>query len=89
MLWTFYGAPAVAGLIFVVSINVAGLVLETIYVFIHFLFGNNISRVHFHILYRHLQSPLLFAIHPTGIGQSIVVIKFFENRAISALKMDI
>lgn len=62
MLWTFYGAPAVAGLIFVVSINVAGLILETIYVFIHFLFGNKIGRVHFHILLPSLAITVAFCI---------------------------
>jgi hypothetical protein len=46
MLWTFYGAPAVAGLIFVVSINVAGLVLEGTYVTIHLIFGTPKSRVY-------------------------------------------
>jgi hypothetical protein len=46
MLWTFYGAPAVAGLIFVVSINVAGLVLEGTYVIIHLIFGTPKSRVY-------------------------------------------
>lgn len=46
MLWTFYGAPAVAGLIFVVSINVAGLVLEITYVTIHLIFGTPKSRVY-------------------------------------------
>lgn len=45
MLWTFYGAGAVAGLIFVVSINVAGLILEGCYVTIHLLFGTHDSRV--------------------------------------------
>ncbi|KAG0567408.1 hypothetical protein M758_7G145400 [Ceratodon purpureus] len=44
MLWTFYGAGAVAGLIFVVSINVAGLIMEGCYVTIHLLFGTHNSR---------------------------------------------
>ncbi len=45
MLWTFYGSPVVASLVFVISINGAGLVLEAIYVAIHLLFGTSQSRV--------------------------------------------
>ncbi|KAH8974806.1 hypothetical protein BDL97_01G120600 [Sphagnum fallax] len=44
MLWTFYGSPVVASLVFVISINGAGLVLEAIYVAIHLLFGTSQSR---------------------------------------------
>lgn len=45
MLWTFYGSGAVAGLIFVLSINVAGLIIEGCYLTIHLLFGSHSSRV--------------------------------------------
>ncbi|KAG0602806.1 hypothetical protein M758_10G042500 [Ceratodon purpureus] len=44
MLWTFYGSHAVAGLIFVLSINVAGLIIEGCYLTIHLLFGTHSTR---------------------------------------------
>jgi solute carrier family 50 protein (sugar transporter) len=47
MLWTFYGAGAVAGLVFVVSINVAGLIMEWCYITLHLLCGTHDSRVRY------------------------------------------
>ena len=45
LMWTFYATNAVAGLMLVLTINVAGVIIEGIYVFIHLLFGNFESRV--------------------------------------------
>lgn len=45
LMWTFYGTDSVAGLMLVVTINVAGLIIESCYIFIHLIFGNYESRV--------------------------------------------
>ncbi|KAG0614707.1 hypothetical protein M758_6G197600 [Ceratodon purpureus] len=44
LMWTFYGTDAVAGLMLVLTINVAGLIIESTYIFIHLLFGDAESR---------------------------------------------
>uniref|UniRef100_A0A7I4A2J4 Bidirectional sugar transporter SWEET n=1 Tax=Physcomitrium patens TaxID=3218 RepID=A0A7I4A2J4_PHYPA len=45
LMWLFYGTSSVAGLMLVLTINAAGVVIESIYIIIHVLFGDFESRV--------------------------------------------
>ncbi|XP_024386982.2 bidirectional sugar transporter SWEET5, partial [Physcomitrium patens] len=44
LMWLFYGTSSVAGLMLVLTINAAGVVIESIYIIIHVLFGDFESR---------------------------------------------
>jgi solute carrier family 50 protein (sugar transporter) len=76
MLWTFYGSGAVSGLIFVVSINVAGLIMEGCYVTIHLLFGSHNSRKTVSILL-----AVISILYGALVSVVLVVVKSKDSRA--------
>ena len=49
LMWTFYGSGSVANLMLVLTINVAGVIIESLYIGIHLFYGDQKSRVRYWI----------------------------------------